>query len=82
VEMQFSGNRYTAAELEQHHIIIKACADRAELMKESLAFAKTFQKKRGILGEMKKRMYRDIIETMDTLDPKISIEPMFLMIPD
>ena len=82
LEMQFSGNRYTAAELEQHHIIRKACADRDELMKESLAFAKTFQKKRGILGEMKKRMYRDIIEVMDTMDPKTSIEPVILMIPD
>jgi enoyl-CoA hydratase/carnithine racemase len=82
LEMQFSGNRYTAAELEQHHIIRKACAGRDELMKESLAFAKTFQKKRGILGEMKKRMYRDIIEVMDAMDPKESIEPVILMIPD
>jgi enoyl-CoA hydratase/carnithine racemase len=82
VEMQFSGNRYAAAELEQHHIIRKACADRNELMKESLAFAGTFQKKRGILGEMKKRMYRDIIEVMDSMDAKTSIEPVFLMIPD
>ncbi|TFH42474.1 MAG: enoyl-CoA hydratase/isomerase family protein [Chrysiogenales bacterium] len=82
VEMQFSGNRYGAPELEQHHIIIKACADRDELMKESLAFARTFQKKRGILGEMKKRMYRDIIEIMDSMDAKVSIEPVFLMITD
>jgi enoyl-CoA hydratase/carnithine racemase len=82
LEMQFSGNRYTAVELEQHHIIMKACAGKDELMKESLAFAKTFQKKRGILGEMKKRMYRDIIEVMDTMDAKTSIEPVILMIPD
>ena len=82
LEMQFSGNRYTAAELEQHHIIMKACAGKDELMKESLAFAKTFQKKRGILGEMKKRMYRDIVEVIDTMDPKASIEPVFLMISD
>jgi enoyl-CoA hydratase/carnithine racemase len=82
VEMQFSGNRYRAPELEQHHIITKACANKDELMKETLAFAKMFQKKRGILGEMKKRMYRDIIEIMDTMDAKFSIEPMFLMIPD
>ncbi|MBN2159595.1 MAG: enoyl-CoA hydratase/isomerase family protein [Spirochaetes bacterium] len=82
VEMQFSGNRYGAPELEQHHIITKACANKDELMKESLAFSRTFQKKRGILGEMKKRMYRDIIEVMDTMDPEVSIEPMILMIPD
>ena len=82
VEMQFSGNRYAAPELEQHHIIRKACANREELMKESLAFAKTFQKKRGILGEMKKRMYRDIIEIMDTVDTSVSIETLTIMIPD
>lgn len=82
IEMQYSGNRYTAAELEQHHVITKACANKEELMKESLAFAKAFQKKRGILGEMKKRMYRDILEVMDTMDAKVSIEPLFLMIPD
>jgi enoyl-CoA hydratase/carnithine racemase len=82
VEMQFTGNRYTAPELEQHHIIRKACANQEELMKESLAFAKTFQKKRGIFGEMKKRMYRDIIEIMDTVDKSVSIEPLITMIPD
>jgi enoyl-CoA hydratase/carnithine racemase len=82
VEMQFSGNRYGAPELEKYHIITKACADKAELMKESLAFARMFQKKRGILGEMKKRMYKDIIDIIDNVDPKASIEPMFLMIPD
>ena len=82
VEMQFGGNRYGAPELEQFHIIKKACAGQEELMKESLAFARTFQKKRGILGEMKKRMYKDIIDTMDSMDAKHSIEPAFLMIPD
>jgi enoyl-CoA hydratase/carnithine racemase len=82
VEMQFGGNRYGAPELEQFHIIKKACASQEELMKESLDFARTFQKKRGILGEMKKRMYGDIIEIIDTMDPKESIEPVFLMIPD
>jgi enoyl-CoA hydratase/carnithine racemase len=82
VEMQFSGNRYGAPELEKFNIVIKACADKEELMKESLAFARSFQKKRGILGEMKKRMYKDIIEILDTIDPEVSIEPVFLMIPD
>jgi enoyl-CoA hydratase/carnithine racemase len=82
VEMQFTGNRYTAPELEQHHVIRKACANKEELMQESLAFAKIFQKKRGIFGEMKKRMYRDIIEIMDTVDKSVSIEPLVTMIPD
>ncbi len=64
-EMQLSGNRYTAIELEKHHIIVKACANNEELMSEAIAFAKTFQKKRGIFGELKKRLYRDIIAVVE-----------------
>jgi enoyl-CoA hydratase/carnithine racemase len=82
IEMQFSGTRYGAPELEKFNIITKACANKEELMKDSLAFARTFQKKRGILGEMKKRMYKDVIDIMDTMDAKHSIEPAFLMIGD
>jgi enoyl-CoA hydratase/carnithine racemase len=64
-QMQFTGNRYTAPELEKHNIIVKACANQEDLMTSALAFAKTFQKKRGILGEMKKRLYDDIIKVLD-----------------
>ena len=64
-EMQLTGNRYTAQELEAHHVILKACDDKGDLMVKALAFAKTFQKKRGIFGELKKRLYKDIIEIMD-----------------
>lgn len=64
-QMQFTGNRYTAPELEKHNIIVKACANQEDLMASAIAFAKTFQKKRGILGEMKKRMYNDIIKVLD-----------------
>lgn len=78
-EMQFTGNRYGAAELEQHHVIRKACANQEELMKESIAFAKTFQKKRGIFHEMKTRMFKDIVEIMDKQDPDVSIEPLNVM---
>jgi enoyl-CoA hydratase/carnithine racemase len=73
-EMQLSGNRYTAPELEKHHIIIKACADKEELMSEAVAFARTFQKKRSIFGELKKRLYRDIIEVIDAGDPSVLTE--------
>jgi len=64
-QMQFSGNRYTAPELEKHNIIVKACANQEDLMVSAIAFAKTLQKKRGILGEMKKRLYNDIIKVLD-----------------
>jgi hypothetical protein len=35
-------------------------------MASAIAFAKTLQKKRGILGEMKKRLYNDIIKVLDS----------------
>lgn len=79
VEMQFTGNRYTAPELERHHIVVRACSGRDELMAEAVSYAGSFHKKRGVLGEMKKRMYRDIIEVMDKLDPVVSIEPLDIM---
>ncbi len=65
-QMQFTGNRYTAPELEKHSIIVKACANQEDLMASAIAFAKTLQKKRGILGEMKKRLYNDIIKVLDS----------------
>ncbi|MBN1365352.1 MAG: enoyl-CoA hydratase/isomerase family protein [Syntrophaceae bacterium] len=63
--MQFTGNRYTAPELAQYDIILKACNDQEDLMTSAIAFAKTFQKKRGIFSELKKRLYDDIIKVLD-----------------
>lgn len=68
-EAIFTGKRMVAKELEESKVIIKACRDEADLMNESMAFAATFQKKRGIFGELKKRMNREIIELMETADP-------------
>lgn len=69
VEMQLTGNRYGAAELEKHHIIVKACANQEELMAESFAFAKTFQKNREIFGEIKRRFNKQIVIDIDKADP-------------
>ncbi len=80
-EMKYTGKRTTAAELEAHHVIQKACDGQDFLMQETLAFAKSFQKKRGIFGEMKKRMHQHIIDIMEKEDPEI-IEALFLMITD
>jgi len=80
-EMKYTGKKTGAKELEDHHVIQKACDGQEALMQETLAFAKTFQKKRGIFGEMKKRMHQHIIDTMDNEDPPI-IEKLFLMISD
>jgi enoyl-CoA hydratase/carnithine racemase len=78
-ELAFSGKRTAAAELEAHHIIVKACANEEALMQEAMAFARTFNKKRPIFGEMKKRLHARIIEIIEKEDPAF-IEPLNLMI--
>lgn len=78
-EAVFSGKRMGAKELEEHHIIIKACADNEELMREALAFARTYTKKRAIFGEIKRRLHKDIIEIMDKEDPAY-IEPLKIIV--
>jgi enoyl-CoA hydratase/carnithine racemase len=78
-EMKLTGKRVAAPELAEHHIIEKACADKEELMAEALAFAATFNKKRGIFGEHKRRLHKSIIEVIDKEDPEY-IEPLNLMI--
>ena len=72
------GKRMGAVELEASHVITKACANEEELMKEAFAFAKTFNKKRPIFGELKKRFNKEIIEIIDKEDPKY-LEPLNLL---
>lgn len=67
-EMQYTGKRLTAQECEAHHIVMKA-GHINDLMNEVLAFAKTLDKQRMIIREMKKRLYKDIIRTIDEEDP-------------
>jgi hypothetical protein len=73
-----SGKRLGAAEMEKHHVIIKGCPDSETLMQESVAFAATFQKKRPIFGELKKRFHKEIIEAINNEDPTY-IESLQLM---
>ncbi len=80
-EMKLTGKKAGAVELAKNHVIEKACADADDLLSESLLFAKTFNKKRGIFGEHKKRMHKQIIQVIDTED-KAFIEPVALMISD
>jgi enoyl-CoA hydratase/carnithine racemase len=67
-EMQYTGKRLTGQECEAHHIVMKACHIN-DLMNEALAFAKTLDKQRMIIREMKKRLYKDIIRTIDEENP-------------
>ncbi|MDQ5987950.1 MAG: Short-chain-enoyl-CoA hydratase [Syntrophus sp. SKADARSKE-3] len=68
-EAVFSGKKMGAKELEEHHVILKACDNDAELQKEALAFAKTFTKKRPIFGELKRRMNKNIVDAIEKEDP-------------
>jgi len=77
-EMFLSGRRYSARELEPHHIFVSVTENAEALMAEALAFARTFQKKRGIFAEMKRRMNRGVIEIIDTQNPPY-IEKLDLM---
>jgi len=79
-EMLYSGKRVTAPELAEHHAIVKACKDLDDLMTSSFEFAKTFQKKRGIFGEMKKRNHKEIVRIIENEDPEF-IEPLYIMVP-
>jgi len=80
-EMVYSGRRFTASELEEHHVIRKACRDQDELMRESMDLARTFEKKRGIFGELKKRMYKSVIQALDKEDREF-IEPLSIVVQD
>ena len=78
-ELMFSGKKIGAKEMEEHHIIVKACDDADALMKETLEFAKTYTKGRNIFAQHKIRLHKHIIEMMEKEDPEF-IEPLNLMV--
>lgn len=69
-ELKLTGKKVSAQELFEHHVIEKASDDKAALINDALSFAKTFKKNRNIFAEHKKRMYKTIIEVIDTQDPE------------
>jgi enoyl-CoA hydratase/carnithine racemase len=69
-EMQYSGKRATAEECEAHHIALKACHI-DDLMNEAISFAKGLNKRRGVIAEMKRRMYKDIVHVIEKEDPPV-----------
>ena len=78
-EMKLSGRRVSGRELEQDHVVEKAYDTHAMLMEGALNYAKTFDKKRGIFGEHKKRLHKHIIETIER-ENKPLIEALSLVI--
>ncbi|HNU86561.1 MAG TPA: enoyl-CoA hydratase/isomerase family protein [Syntrophales bacterium] len=76
-EMALTGKRYTAGELAACGVFTKACENEEALIAETMAFAKSLRKKRGVFGEMKRRLHAVIVEIIDKEDPKV-IEPLKL----
>ncbi len=76
-EMTLTGRRCTAGEMAANGVLVKACDNEESLIAETMAFAKSFQKKRGVFGEMKRRLHAGIVEIIDKEDPKY-IEPLKL----
>jgi enoyl-CoA hydratase/carnithine racemase len=68
--MLLSGQRMTAVDLEHAHVLIKACENQEDMMKEAMDFAEGFDKQRGIFMELKKRAHKDVIKIMDEQDPE------------
>ena len=69
-ELMYTGKRATAEECRAHHIVLKVCHIH-DLMNEALSFAKSLNKRRPVIAEMKKRMYKDIVHTIDVEDPPV-----------
>ncbi len=68
-EAMLTGRRFKADELEKYNVIMKACPDRDSVLKEAVAYAKTFNKKRGIFGVTKERMNAAMVAVIDNEDP-------------
>jgi len=80
-EIMLTGKRCTALELAEHNVIIKACPTAEDTVAEAIAFAKTLNKKRGMFGESKYRLHKEIVEVFEKQDP-VYIDAMNLMVTD
>lgn len=78
-EMKLSGRRVSGSELERDHVVEKAYNSLDELMDGAIEYAKTFDKRRSIFGEHKKRLHKDIVKTIDTENPPL-IDSLSLMV--
>ena len=66
-EMEYTGSRLTAYDCQEHHIITKACHLNA-LMDDVMEFAKTLNKGRSIVKEMKGRLNKEIVRIIEEED--------------
>ncbi|MCG8472612.1 MAG: enoyl-CoA hydratase/isomerase family protein [Desulfobacterales bacterium] len=80
-DLYLTGRRAKAPELADRKMLVKACENTETLMSETLAFAATFAKKRGIFGIHKARAHKSILDIMDSEDTEI-IESLALFVTD
>jgi len=80
-DMMLTGRRFTAPELAENNVIIKACPSAEETVSEAVAYAKTLNKKRGMFGETKYRLHKEMVEVFEKEDPQY-IDAMKLMVTD
>ena len=66
--LQLTGKRMTADECERHHIVTQS-RHVDGLMDAVMDFARSLNKDRAIVAELKLRLHRDILRVMDTEDP-------------
>ncbi len=67
--MLLSGEKMGAAEAEKYNIIVKACENAEKTLEEAVAYARTFNKSRATMAEMKRRAYKHVMDKMANEDP-------------
>jgi len=80
-DMMLTGKRFTAVELAENNVIMKACPTAEETVSEAVTYAKTLNKKRGMFGETKYRLHKEMVEVFEKEDPQY-IDAMNLMVTD
>jgi len=70
-EMSLTGKRASGKDLEEHHVVTKACETDEELLETAIEFAKGFGKARGIFRAQKERMNAHILQVIDEIDPPV-----------
>ncbi|WP_394192216.1 enoyl-CoA hydratase/isomerase family protein [Pseudoalteromonas atlantica] len=78
-EMKLTGRRVAGSELASDHVIEKASKDSDALLADVMEFAATFDKKRAIFAEHKKRLHKEIIQIIDE-ENKPYIDKLALMV--
>lgn len=63
-EMQFLGSRLTATECAEHHIVHKVCPLET-LLDEAIGFARSTNKPREIISQMKAETHKERVEIID-----------------